>query len=91
MIDWTKISKEDELLIRDICRRVRDEGIPGLDMLNVSMDISAAHLECPLNLQGLKDSDLGDLLHDVCGIVKHIDRRTGAMRDFFVPRYTARG
>ena len=28
-----------------------------------------------------------DFIHDVCGIRRHLDRKTGQLRDGFVPRY----
>lgn len=58
------------------------------DRLSVTMDLSACHVNgCPLDLAGLLASSNGDFLHDVCGIIQHIDRKTGALRNCFLPRY----
>jgi hypothetical protein len=54
----------------------------------VMMDLTAAHANgCPLDLRGLILADAFDFAHDVFGIMDHIDRRTGQVLGFFVPRY----
>jgi hypothetical protein len=58
--------------------------------LHLAMDISACHCSgCPLNLQGLLDADDIDLAHDVVGIVNHISRGTGELKEEFRPRFAA--
>lgn len=67
---------------------LRDE--PGAHM-TLGMDITATHANgCPLDLAGLLDAEDFDFAHDVAGIQRHIDRRTGALLDCFLPRYAAR-
>lgn len=52
------------------------------------MDVAACHSNgCSLKLQSLLDADDANFLHDVAGIVRHIDRTTGKLGDCFVPRY----
>lgn len=55
------------------------------------MDLTACHLNgCQLQLTKLLDAEIGDFLHDVMGITRHINRETGQLEDCFVPRYAAR-
>lgn len=57
---------------------------------NTFMDLVAVHRNgCPLALEALLASDIGDLAHDVGGIATHIDRKTGSLQDGFLPRYRA--
>lgn len=56
--------------------------------LDARMDITACHLNgCPLRLQELLDADSFNFSHDVFGIAKHIDRRTGKLTGHFLPRF----
>jgi hypothetical protein len=55
------------------------------------MDITACHLNgCPLDLERMASGTNFDLLHDVCGINEHLDRRTGKLKDCFLPRFAKR-
>jgi len=38
-------------------------------------------------LKGLLQAENFDFLHDVIGIVNHLNRETGELEDYFVPRY----
>ena len=72
-----------------ISRRIRARDI---DYLALTMDITACHLNGnPLRLAELADADDETFTHDVFGIVRHIDRRTGALKDCFVPRLSLVG
>lgn len=52
------------------------------------MDLIACHANgCPLDLAALADAPDSDLMHDVAGIARHIDRTTGALGDCFWPRF----
>jgi hypothetical protein len=56
------------------------------------MDLDACHSNgCALNLNALahEASDF-DVLHDVGGIARHLDRETGKLGGCFSPRYAAR-
>lgn len=56
----------------------------------IEMDIAAAHRNgCPLRLAELLEASDADCLHDVSGIVRYLDRRTGALTDNFEPRFAA--
>lgn len=61
-----------------------------IDRLHVTIDLALTHLNgCPLKLQALLDSADGDFLHDVTGIRRYVDRRTGQLQECFCPRYAA--
>lgn len=90
-IPWEKISRYEANLISKIANRgialASKVGGPDLDKVEVDMDLTAAHLSCPLQLDELlraKDSDFG---HDFFGIRRHINRRTGELEGCFLPRY----
>jgi len=51
------------------------------------MDITACHANgCPLDLKKLRAAPDFDFVHDVVGIMHHIDRRDGKLVNFFLPR-----
>lgn len=78
-----KIAERFERLVPAHARQKR------LDLL---MDLEACHCNgAPLDLVALHEaaSD-GDLVHDVAGISRHIDRDTGKLGGCFLPRYAAR-
>jgi len=78
-------------LIANIVRRTNDLDLKEIDMVSLMLDITATHLnDTPLDLKGLLDAELTDFVHDVFGIMKHINRRAGKLEDGFVPRYAAR-
>ena len=59
---------------------------PRMDLL---MDVEACHCNgCKLNLKGLLEAKDFDFIHDLVGIQEHIDRRTGQLQDYFLPRYS---
>lgn len=58
-----------------------------------SMDLAAAdgvNGNNPINWEQLETADDFTLVHDIGGIIQHIDRQTGQMLDCFVPRCTRR-
>lgn len=60
-----------------------------LDWTTLVMDIEACHCNGnPLRLEELLMADDGDFGHDVFGIQRYIDRRTGKLTDCFVLRYS---
>jgi hypothetical protein len=63
-----------------------------VDRLSLMMDIEACHCNgCPLDLVSLLEvSRDADLVHDIAGIHRHLDRETGSLQNFFLPRYSAR-
>lgn len=57
------------------------------DKMDVQMDVTACHANgCPLDLKKLLDADDFNFAHDIFGINQHINRKTGKLERFFVPR-----
>jgi hypothetical protein len=54
---------------------------------SIVLDLVMAHRMQPLDLELLLAADDANFAHDVFGIMRHIDRNSGAMRDCFVPRF----
>lgn len=93
-----EVSNVDHVLIRSIVARAfRDANLRAAlhfieegeadARLTLTMDITAAHANgCPIALARLLDADDADFGHDVTGIQRHIDRRTGKLRHGFCPR-----
>jgi len=90
-IAWEQLSTtvEEHRLISNILKRAT-RAFPGIDHLSLAMDLEACHSQCPLDLPGLLAAKDGDFAHDVGGIVRHIDREDGTLRDCFVPRCSKR-
>ena len=83
-------SREEFELIAKIAQRAvnlaKKQGVE-IDSLLTFVDICLVHEKTPLNLQALLDANDGNFGHDVFGIRRHINRETGELGDFFVPRY----
>ncbi len=93
-----KVTKDDAKVIDQIVDRAMQEigirALGGVDhgRTGVSMDITAVHAsDQPLRLSELLGADSFNFSHDICGIVLHIDRKTGRTRDCFVPRFGVQG
>ncbi|MDE7547230.1 hypothetical protein PY793_04420 [Acetobacter fabarum] len=57
-------------------------------LLEITMDLDAAHSNgCPMDFARLDNADDFNLMHDVAGIARHLDRRTGKLTDMFRPRF----
>ena len=88
-INWD-IPLEDRDIIADIVERAvnyAEELGFSLDVIDLSMDLTAAHLNgCPLNLRKLYDADDSNLAHDVFGIRRYLNRETGELENHFLPR-----
>ena len=97
MINW-KISKHDAEEIHHIAKRVIEALDYPDDILTLEMDLTACHLNGnPLDLASFADAvhDLPtrngystDVIHDIYGIRRHINRETGKLENFFVPRFS---
>lgn len=93
MINW-KVSKEDSKKINLIVNRAisyfKKHGVE-VNRLTCDMDITACHANGnPIDLDRLLDAPDFDFLHDVAGIHKYIDRKTGKLTNCFVPRMSAK-
>ena len=86
ILNW-HTTKKDALLIARIVKRAV-KMFPQLSALDMGMDITAVHLHgCPLKLGELLKAPDFDFAHDLYGIRRHIDRKTGKFRVAFCPRY----
>ena len=94
MINWNG-TKEDAEAITRVCERyeaeyreLNDGQLPrGYERINLDMDLTACHLNgCPMDWEKLLSAPRFDFLHDVGGISRHIDRKTGKLTDCFLPR-----
>lgn len=87
----TFASKSDDKIISQIVTRALEMaekyGVD-YDRMSCHMDISACHSNgCPLQLERMLNADDLNFAHDVFGIRKHIDRRTGVLTGHFLPRF----
>lgn len=98
MVKFSPITKEEVRTINAIAKRAVSVASkytashPGIEyqLPDAAMDITACHLNgCPLKLDALLDADGFNFAHDVFGIRQHINRETGKLQDFFLPRYAA--
>jgi len=89
-IDWSKASIQDYEDANKIVKRAKNEIyiLDNIDAMSLQMDIVATHISgCKLKLKELFEAAAGDFLHDVCGIMRHLNRKTGELQDCFLPRY----
>lgn len=87
MIDF-ETTDEDTKVIHDIAARAAE--LLEADLMTVSMDVTACHLNgCPLRLADLLTADEGNFAHDIAGIARHLDRKSGELQDCFLPRFAA--
>ena len=85
-------NRKQRALITEIAKRAEKLELVNTqgERLALEMDITATHSNGnPLKLPELLVAKDFDFVHDVCGIRRHIDRRTGQLKDFFSPRYSA--
>lgn len=55
--------------------------------LSLRMDLAAANANgSPIDFARLLNAEDFDFFHDVCGIIRHMDRETGKLGGCFVPR-----
>ena len=88
------VSRDDARLIIAIasryCAALKALGLPPVtDRIGLEMDLTAAHANGnPLDLAAMLRGSRSDLLHDVAGIQRHIDRATGHLGNCFSPRFS---
>lgn len=88
-------SDDEYFAISDIVHRAAQimDAATGLkaDKTELEMDITACHLNgCTLDLGRLMAADDFNLLHDVVGINRHINRDTAQLDNCFRPRFAAK-
>lgn len=89
MIKWN-VSKHDGNQIGIIADRMTIIN-PEIDSRDVTMSLTACHANGnPLDLECLFLADDSNFIHDVLGICRHINKKTGKLNDYFVPRYSSK-
>lgn len=93
MIEFAKFSEEEALAVGKIIARARQlfgkVGMSRTD-LEIRMDLSAVHEHTPLRLAELAEAGDFDFAHDIAGIYRHLNRKTGKLENCFVPRFAQR-
>lgn len=79
--------KQEFEIIHKIVVRAQAMDIAILDTTSQMMDIEHAHRQFNLRLEEFLNADDFNFAHDFCGIQRHIDRTTGKVGDFFLPRF----
>ena len=84
------VSKEEAFQIREIAKRAlamsKDDGI-NYPYMDIEMDLTAVHANgCPINLPKMLTAEYNDFGHDIYGIRRYIDRKTGTLTNCFQPR-----
>ncbi len=85
------VSKKDNELIRKIIDRAC-KLLPTFkrDKISITMDVVACHANGnPLDLQKLLEFPDFDFMHDIVGINRHLNRKTGKLMSGFSPRSSA--
>lgn len=85
-----KASKQEVIKIHQVVKRAAsfDDTI---DFATTQMDLEACHCNGnPLDLNKLLTFDIYNLMHDVYGIRRNLDRQTGELTNCFVPRSSAK-
>lgn len=88
------VSLEDQRLITRCVRRACDIGLifdEDESRISLNMDLCAAKAQgCNIDFQKMLGFDSFNFAHDIVGIRKNLNRRTGELMNCFLPR-AARG
>ena len=89
-INWAMSETELERISKIVKRyeEILKAKLSSRELIGFQMDVSACHCNgCPLDLEELLVAEPFELAHDVAGIHRHLDRKTGKLLDHFLPRY----
>lgn len=81
-----KFSEEEFIAACGIASRAIQMGMYDEALLPL-MDLGVVHFSCPLRLNDLLNAAPLDFTHDIRGIQRHLNRETGELEDFFLPRF----
>ena len=85
-ISFNVTAEEADLITRIAMRGAEVLG-DKVDKLSLAMDLAACHANgCPLRLEDLLVAEKTAFIHDITGIMRHMDRETGELGNCFVPR-----
>ena len=82
------MTNKDSKLIHDIVSRAEKLTLISKP-LTVDVNIAIAHCKNPLRLRDWLLTDDGNFMHDIMGICKNINRKTGEMKNCFLPRFSS--
>jgi len=92
-INWNTTKAEQDL-IEKIARRAMALKVPintGRTLQDWTMDITATHCNgCALDLARFAGGDDFNFAHDIAGIARHLNRSTGQLEGYFLPRFASR-
>lgn len=88
-VKFAEFSKEEQEIVDRIVERALPL-LPHRSPLDIQMDISAVHARNPLRLADMVEADDFNFAHDIGGITRHLNRETGKLENFFLPRFTVR-
>ena len=89
-VSFNTTNEETELIGKVVDRAVSEGILPNRSayVMNLTMTLSACVANgCKLDLQGLLDADEFNFRHDIYGIEKHMDTKTGKLQNHFWPRF----
>lgn len=87
IVAFTATPDERELVRKIIERAEQEDLFGGYDRESLEMDLIATHANgCPIDFNKLLEAGRFDFTHDIAGIVRHLDRRSGELTGFFRPR-----
>lgn len=86
MVQFANFTRDEYAIVVQIVDRAVALGIYD-DAVDADMDISAVHATCPLRLADLLAADDFNFGHDMRGILRHLNRQTGGLENFFLPRF----
>lgn len=90
MYEFKGCSDMDMYFIDRIANRAEELNVDfgeDRDDTDLRLDIQCVHETIGLRLEDMLGADDFNFLHDIYGIMDHLDRETGEMLDFFIPRF----
>jgi|TARA_Y100000310_G_scaffold345185_1_gene462450 hypothetical protein len=90
MIDFEVAETNYSIIVKIAKRAVKEAEELGvkIPLITAELSLLACHNTCPLRLDELLVATSGNLLHDVGGIIRHLNKETGELQDCFLPRYS---
>ena len=88
-----KSTKKEDILISKIAKRakfmLKSQYNIEIDLQSTMMDLTAVNANgCPIDFERMATASIHDVIHDVMGISKNINRETGKLENCFLPRFT---
>lgn len=84
-VKFATFTASESAQVAEVVRRAA--ALTGRDPVEIEMDLAAVHHHTPMDFERLASADPFNFMHDVSGIASHLDRTTGKLTAFFLPRY----